>query len=363
MTFLRWWTRGSQHAEHKVRRKAERAAKDKRRALDRDESLESLIEKAAIAEAEGNAAKMRNSSYKLLRFERYERAWQLRVRAAALTHPSPIPEWDGEDLAGKRILIESYAPKNRIGEEVRLARFIAPVAARAAGCTVLAEPRLVPLLRRSFPGADVRQRGVDDEAAFAEADVHAIYERIAYFYAKTAEELRRSYVKLLADPARVASIRQRYKAAGPLVGISWGSSNVNKVLPDLGSWAPLLGWEQATFVALQYGNIERDLAALRQLARGRVVHDTEIDQLVDLDAFAAQISALDAVVTISNTTVDLAGMLGARTLHVRDDRAAQIWPESGPSPWYPDMTFLSKRQRPWADVFVEARSLLIETLG
>jgi hypothetical protein len=322
--------------------------------------IKRVLEAAAIAEAEGDADKMRSSTYKLIRFELYERAWELRIRAAALKQQSPIPEWEGGDLAGRTIVIRSYAPKDRVGEDLRLARFIAPVAERARRCLALTERRLVPLLRRSFAGVDVRARGINDAAALAEADVAAYYETIAFHYAKNAEEMRRCFVPLRADPTLVDSIRQRYRSGshGPLVGISWGSSNDKKVLPDLKDWAPLLGWPSATFVSLQYGDIKRDLTVLQGLADGRVIHDTDIDQLVDLDGFAAQIAAVDAVVSISNTTIDMAGMLDAPTLHIRDDKPYAIWPPSGPSPWYPGMVFLYKQQRPWPKVFAEARSRL-----
>ena len=211
----------------------------------------------------------------------------------------------------------------------------------------------------------MRPRGIDDNAAFAEADVAAHYEMIALRYAKTADEMRRSFVPLRADPTLVDALRQRYrlKAHGPLLGISWWSSNERKVLPDLKSWAPLLGWSSATFVSLQYGDIASDLEMLQELAGGRVIHDTEINQLVDLDGFAAQIAALDAVVSISNTTIDMAGMLDAPTVHIRDDKSSQIWPLSGPSPWYPDMIFLYKQQRPWSDVFAEARIRLEQMMS
>ena len=216
-----------------------------------------------------------------------------------------------------------------------MARFIAPVAQRARRCIVLGEERLVPLLRRSFPKVDVRPRGIDDEAAFAEADVAAYYETIAYQYAKTAEDISR-FVPLCADPTLVSSLRQRYKlrSRGPLIGFSWWTSNERRGrrLPDLQSWAPLLAWTLPTFVSLQYGDIKRDLEVLQGLAGGRVIHDTEIDPLVDLESFAAQTAALDAVVSISNTTIDMAGMLGVPTFHLRDDRPSRYWPRCGPSP-------------------------------
>jgi hypothetical protein len=324
------------------------------------EVIKCLLETATLAEAQGNANGMHRSSYKLIRFELYERAWELRIRAATMKQRSPLPEWEGGDLSNRTILIRAYSPKHRVGEELRLSRFIAPVAQRARHCIVLAEHRLVPLLRRSFPGTDVRPRDTDDTRAFAEADVAAYYETIASHYAKNAEQMRRCFVPLRPDPTRVDLLRQRYnpQSHGLLIGISWTSRTKNKVLPDLKSWAPLLGWPSATFVSLQYGDIQHDLESIQEFAGCRVIHDPEIDPLVDLDGFAAQISALDAVVSISNTTIDMAGMLGMPTLHVRDDKGHGIWPERGPSPWYPDMIFIYRQHRPWSEAFAEAKNRL-----
>jgi hypothetical protein len=143
-----------------------------------------------------------------------------------------------------------------------------------------------------------------------------------------------------------------------------GSSNPDKFLPDLKSWVPLLGWKSATFVSLQYGDIQKNLETLRELTGGRVIHDTEINQLVDLDGFAAQIAALDGVISISNTTIDMAGMLGVPTVHIRDDNlSSAIWPRSGPSPWYPDMIFLYRERRPWSEMFAEARTRLEQVIS
>jgi len=111
------------------------------------------LQAAAIAEASGDAETMHRASNTLIRLELYERAWQLRIGAARVTERSPLPEWDGDDLAGRSILIRAYTPRGRIGKELRLARFIAPVARQALRCMVLAEPRLVrccPPLR--WPG-------------------------------------------------------------------------------------------------------------------------------------------------------------------------------------------------------------------
>jgi hypothetical protein len=355
-----WWRRGS-----KEKRRSEGAAPRKSKTT-REDFVKNALEIAAAVEAGGNAEKMHRTSYKLLRLDLYERAWELRIGAARIEQPSPVPEWDGSDLAGRSILVRAYTPRDRVGEELRLARFIAPAARQARRCVVLAEPRLVPLLQRSFDGTEVRPRGIDDDAALAEADVAAYYETVALHTVKTAEDMKRSFVQLRGDPERVGALRQRYsaKARGPLIGLSWTSKNTDKVLPDLKDWSPLLAWAPATFVSLQYGDIKRDLELMQEITGGHVIHDPEIDQWTDLDGYAAQIAALDAVVSISNTTIDVAGMMGVPTVHVRDDNlSSAVWPRSGPSPWYPDMIFLYRERRPWSQVFAEARTRLEQVLS
>ena len=55
-----------------------------------------------------------------------------------------------------------------------------------------------------------------------------------------------------------------------------------------------------------------------------------------MDRFAAQLGALDAVVTISNTGAHLAGAMGIPTCLIRDDWFRRAWPVlSDRTPWYP----------------------------
>jgi hypothetical protein len=52
-------------------------------------------------------------------------------------------------------------------------------------------------------------------------------------------------------------------------------------------------------------------------------------------------------------------MLGVPTAHLRDDNlSSAIWPRTGPSPWYPDMIFVYRERRPWADMLAEAKTRL-----
>lgn len=104
------------------------------------------------------------------------------------------------------------------------------------------------------------------------------------------------------------------RAAGrPLVGLAWRSANMDygaqKSL-QLADLVPLLR-KPACWIDLQYGDTAAERDALP--ADAALWHDPAVDPLRDADAAAAQIAALDLVITVSNTTAHLAGALGRPT--------------------------------------------------
>ena len=109
---------------------------------------------------------------------------------------------------------------------------------------------------------------------------------------------------------------------------------------------------ETVFVNLQYGDcadaldfVERDW--------GAPVHvDPDVDQMVSLDDFAAQIDALDLVITTSNTTAHVAGALGKPVWVVLPDKAGWRWSrERTDSLWYPDARlFRQVAGEDWATV-------------
>jgi hypothetical protein len=284
-------------------------------------------------------------------------AFAARLRAAAgrIMTPSPLPEWDGASLKGRSLLIVQRI--GHVGAVIRAARLIASAAQRADRCIVLAEPRLVPLFRRSFPGVDVRELGPDNREAYADADVVASYETLTQYLAPDDNARRSGFVPLRPDDTVRDDLQRRYRQDGkPLVGMCWYSTNERKDLPTLRDWAEFLTSLNACYVSLQYGHASSAVEELRALSAAPIIHDETVDSLADLDRFAAQIAALDAVVTISNTGAHLAGALGVPTYVVLDDKNHLIWPVQGRRiGWYPSVTLFRKEHREWKDVFAEAR--------
>src|SRR3546814_19173740 len=91
---------------------------------------------------------------------------------------------------------------------------------------------------------------------------------------------------------------------------------------------------------LQYGVTEDELAELHGLFGDRLLLDPEIDARNDLDGLAAQITALDLTVTVSNVTAHLAGALGRPVWVLAPagkSRFFYLMAQGEGTPWYPSM--------------------------
>jgi glycosyltransferase involved in cell wall biosynthesis len=207
----------------------------------------------------------------------------------------------------------------------------------------------------------VRDEGADTQAALAEAGAIASLETLCTYFAADWAAIERTYVPLRPDPILASSLRRRYREghSRPVVGLSWYSANAQKDVPSLGEWSRFVATIPATFVCLQYGNVASDIECLGAAAGGRLIFDCSLDQMVDIDAFAAQVSAMDAIVTIPNTTAHMGGAVGVPTIVVLDDRFHLSWPKlKAETPWYPSALMIRRRARSWGMVLEEARERL-----
>src|SRR6185295_17920088 len=107
----------------------------------------------------------------------------------------------------------------------------------------------------------------------------------------------------------------------------------------LEDFAPLFAaFPGATFVSLQYGETADDIARAEQICGARIQRDDSFDNWNDFDGLAAQIAALDAVVTVSNLNAHLAGASGIRAHVLVTQNTLWYWPHEKPTTaWYPSL--------------------------
>ncbi|TIO25222.1 MULTISPECIES: hypothetical protein [Mesorhizobium] len=301
---------------------------------------------AIMAERVRDPELMQKAGQAFERLGNFARAAELRLSARRQRKGEGANEWTGENLGSDTLLIDLVEDDPRsLGRVIRHARLAGAAAGCAQSATIRVEPRLVSLLQRTFPNATVvpaQQNVVGDK--------FATFENLAWVFGRDAERLAADFVPLRVDPELVQTFRKRYRSMTdlPLVGLSWGSKSHTKDVPDFPEWARFIAQTQATFVSLQYGQIKPALRRLRNGNDGRLIYDDSVDQMIDMDRFAAQVAALDAVVTISNTAAHLSGALGVPTIFLIDDKFQTAWPVIGDrTPWYPKGLVIRKEGRPW----------------
>ena len=224
----------------------------------------------------------------------------------------PPAYWGGEDLTGKSIVVWT---EQGLGDEVLHASILHEVIERTARCVIECSKRMVPVFARSFPTATVE--GYDSSnfpVTTAEGiDYQIPLGSLGQHFRPDFASFPRHQGYLKADPDKVSEIRARYEAlAGGrrIVGISWRSKNErageakSTALSDM---APILQVPGVMFVNLQYGDCTEELAEVREQLGVEILQDTAVDPLTDMDAFFAQVSALDLILSTSNTTAHVAG--------------------------------------------------------
>lgn len=289
-----------------------------------------------------------NRGYAALAAGRLADGWQgLEARfAAGQALPDrrfAIPRWRGEGLAGKRLLVWR---EQGVGDEIMFASLYAgllgPVRRLAAPSVVIeAEPRLVPLLARSFPAAVVRAESHDPTDADLEIPAGSLptlfRTRLADFPADPAF--------LRPDPVRVAAWRERLPA-GLRVGLCWRSGRVSADRAGhytrLDDWEPLLRLPGLVPVCLQYDECADEVAAVAMRIGVEILYPPGLDLRNDLDGAAALTAALDLVVSAGTSVAEMAGALGVPVWRLSLPRE---WSALGTGcrPWYPSMRLFVPR--------------------
>ena len=261
------------------------------------------------------------------------------------THDLPI--WRGPHHACDKLLVLSRS--RDLGDELRIIRFLAHAARDVRQVTARVEARLIPLLQRSFPTVEFVDRTQPlDPASFSHM---AAQERLAYWYGTDDEAIRTSFLPLVPPDAQES-------ARG--IGIAWYSRAVGKSLPSIDDWAHALSDLPGRIQSLQYREQDAGLPQLSQRSGRPIQTAGRVDQISDLDQFAAQVAGVRGVLTISNTTAHMAGALGIPSVVVMDNGRVTSWPYAATTtPFYPNCRLIRRERDTWLDVLLAGRAQLL----
>jgi len=150
---------------------------------------------------------------------------------------------------------------------------------------------------------------------------------------------------LVPDSDRSSQLKASLPQGGRnlVCGISWRSANEkfgaekSMRMTDL---APLFQNAGLSFVNLQYGSVDAEIAQAQDLLGTDIHQVRDLDVFHDIDGLLALIDACDLVITTSNLTAHLAGALGKRGCVMVPFAKGRLWYwhlSDTFSLWYPSL--------------------------
>lgn len=309
-----------------------------------------------------------NRAYALLLNEDYAAGWtQYEERFTATStrvREFGAPAWNRESLQGKTILV--YAEQG-LGDEILFASCLPDLIARAERVIVECSDRLEALFRRSFPRTIVHGGTKEDPtdwlAQHAPVHFQLPIGGLPRWFRRNRDAFPRKGGYLQADPRGIDEWRRRLDVKEKrVIGLSWRGGapktrgNLRSV--PLGMLRPVLE-QDAVFVSLQHGAE----SGVLELSRGRVKVFPGVTEKPD--QLAALIGALDLVISVDNTNVQLAGALDHPVWVMLSASPEWRYGLSGETmTWYPSARlFRQGSDRRWEPVVEKVASALRDRLG
>jgi hypothetical protein len=287
----------------------------------------------------------------------YEWRWRIGISGADQFRK---PEWRGEPLSGKTVLLHS---EQGLGDTLQFIRY-APLVKRL-GAVVLAgcQRPLKNLLARS-PGID---RLIGDGHELPPFDFYAPLLTLPRTFRTTLDTIPNCVPYVFADPTLIAEWHEKLAdVRGYRVGINWhgrvGQLESRKRDVPLSCFARLAELPGVRLISLQKGN----RAELAGQARSAIVEFRDIDEAhgAFMDTAAIMMN-LDLVITSDTSVAHLAGALGVPVWVALPFVPDWRWLlDRSDSPWYPTMRlFRQKSLGDWAGVFEDIRKELQHVVG
>ncbi len=291
-------------------------------------------------------------------WEAFEARWQTgQLRHEARTFAQP--QWRGEDIAGKTLLLWS---EQGFGDSIQFSRYAPLAAARGARVVLATRPQLRSLLA-SLGGVSEM---VDLDGELPAFDRHCPLMSLPHAFGTTRESIPAATPYLAAPPDLVDSFAARIRHGDRLsVGLVWsagiGRHDASLFLSGAGKSMPATLLGTLKHPGIEFHSLQVDPpAGPCPLAM--------IDWRADLKSFAdtaALMASLDLVISVDTAAAHLAGALGKPVWLLLSDNACWRWGRADARcDWYPSMrVFRQASFGDWRAPLEEVRLALSELVA
>lgn len=274
----------------------------------------------------------KNLALLLLLQGNFERGWREHEARWKIHDPSVYrqnftqPQWRGEDLNGRRILLH---PEQGYGDSIQFVRY-APLVKARGGHVIL---QCFPELERLFKTLEGVDEFIVANRPLPPFDIHCPLLSLPLVMGTTLQNIPSQMPYLHAKPADVERFRKRLSSESKRkIGLCWAGSRIhindhNRSMP-FSALKPLLAMKDRTrFISLQVGTPTDDPDLLDWTS-----------ELQDFANTAGLIANLDLVITVDTSIAHLAGAMGKPVWTVLPFAPDWRWLlDRNDSPWYPTM--------------------------
>ena len=271
--------------------------------------------KYAITLDDQDPAFYHNLAFAYFDAKRYGEGWDVFRHRKLVENVSGYtgkPEWEGEPLEGKRLLVTA---EQGLGDEIMFASTIPDLSKEDGDITLQCDPRLAAIYQRSFPEITILGVERKDIDRSMEIDYENAIGDLPRFYRRTLEDFPVINGYLDADPQKVAVWKERLDQFGKglKVGLCWRSGVAEKMrkhllvsISSVSQYYPLLSIPDVTFISLQYTNVTEELRIVRKEIGKEVLLLEGIDMKNDQDSLAALMVALDLTISVHTAVLQMA---------------------------------------------------------
>ncbi len=264
-----------------------------------------------------------------------------------------MPEWNGEELPGGRLLV---VHGQGAGDLLQMARYLPELRARGIEVALEAPPALAAIMALIEGITIVPKDTVPREltTAFARAMT------LPRILGEMGDTPRDAYLRVPADRAEHWRARLGPRTSRMRVGLCWAGNpyhgnDFSRSL-SLPAFAPFAALADIEWISLQVGPRARD-AAPPGLELVRL--DAEIGDFADTAAIAA---TCEVIIAVDTAVAHLAGAIGVPVWVLLPSRPEWRWPRAGErSPWYASMRLAHADHDGWPTAIAQAAAWLRET--
>jgi hypothetical protein len=271
-----------------------------------------------------------------------------------------LPSWHSRELTGAPLW--DFKPTRHlyihgeqgIGDEVMFCSVIPDVLEMAETITIEVNPKVYEIVRQTWP----KLRVVTEETPGDYTARIPLGSLACHFRRHERSFTGAEYFR--PNPERVEFYQSELKklGKGPYVALTWvGGTKMTRVEErsiHLGLFKPIM--DEYTCVSAQYFDTN-EMIEPERLEYG-LPYITKESTGLSLAEQAALFKAVDAVVTVQQTAVHVAGSVGAKTFALISSHPHWRYGVTGESiPWYSSVTLL-RNKNDWSEVIADALNRL-----